>query len=134
MRKIFLVLAFSFLLSFSRIAKAGEVSGFIKEIFDWTISNPSGGITYVFNEEKDYVGGYLNLFQSKHDWLSFGLIATPEPSLGIGLNFNLGKAIEKMKGQPLVYFSHLTIGGTIQYRDLNDNFKAIIINAIKFEF
>lgn len=107
------------------------------ELIDWTVEQ-NIGLTYLYDlsEEQSQAGFRWNLFKTKHEWLYSGLVATTNtPSIGVDLSINIGKLIEKIKGQPLIYLKHLELGYyTIWELDGWDRADGIILNVIKVEF
>ncbi len=118
-------------------AYAEEVPNPFKELITWTVEQ-NVGFTYLHNlsEGQSQVGAKWNIFKSEHDWLYAGLVATTaNPSIGVDLSFNLGKLIQKIKGNPLIYLKHLEAGYyTIWELDGWNRTDGIILNVIKIEF
>jgi hypothetical protein len=112
----------------------------LRELFCWTYEQ-NVGITYLFDldKSKSYVGAKWEFFKTKHDWLKAGLCAgglgDDEQILGVEISFNLGKAIEKMKGSPMIYLKHLEVGYYVATNlDNHEAQDGLIINAIKINF
>jgi len=113
----------------------------IKELATWTVEQSIGITSLYSTETKNFnTGYYWGIFKSEHDWLGAGLVAEQNNQLvekvGIGLTFNVGKLIEKLKGSPMVYLKHLYIG---YYKTwgIDSNFKddnGFMVNLIKWEF
>lgn len=107
-----------------------------KELVNWTFEQ-NVGITYLYDldEHKSIAGAKWNFFTSEHKWLYAGLTSDGEPSLGFGISFNLGKLIEKIKGEPMVYLKHLEVGYYGNF-SLNDGeYKdGVLLNVIKIDF
>jgi hypothetical protein len=126
-----------FMLFCCRTSYAEEVPNPFKELITWTVEQ-NVGFTYLHNlsEGQSQVGAKWNIFKSEHDWLYAGLVATTaNPSIGVDLSFNLGKLIQKIKGNPLVYLKHLEAGYyTIWELDGWDRTDGIMLNVIKIEF
>jgi len=138
MKKIFVVLAV--VLMFCSIGATADIEAPnpIKEVFDWTMAQ-SVGATYIYDIDDgvNHIGGVWNIFRSRHDWLYAGLCASTDPSLGFSVSFNVGKLLEKIKGNPLVYLKHFEVGYTLQFKNINDlseKYDGLMINAIKFEW
>ena len=126
-----------FMLFCCRTSYAEEVPNPFKELITWTVEQ-NIGLTYLYDlsEEQSQAGFRWNLFKTKHEWLYSGLVATTNTqSIGVDLSINIGKLIEKIKGQPLIYLKHLELGYyTIWELDGWDRADGIILNVIKIEF
>ena len=139
MKKLLLVLCALFLIDFAwHRVYAEEVKpvDVIKELVSWTYQQ-NVGITCLWDlDKKEYgVGARWQWIQSKHQWLFSGLCADLSPSIGSYLSFNLGKLIEKIKGQSMVYLKHLEVGYYIMYDfDKEKSKDGLFINVIKIEF
>ena len=134
MKKI--IFYFLVCLFFSGTVKADPIGDFFKELVDWTFQQNIGG-TYLLDLDNrtSQSGAKWNLFTSKHNWLYAGLVASDQPSLGPGITLNIGKAIEKIKGTPLVYLKHLEVGYAYTFSLLDSkNEDYLVVNVIKFEF
>ncbi|HRR96732.1 MAG TPA: hypothetical protein P5150_08420 [Candidatus Ratteibacteria bacterium] len=118
-------------------AYAEEVPNPFQELISW-IAEQNIGLTYLYNldEGQHQVGAKWNIVKTEHDWLYAGLVSTTSnPSIGIDLSVNLGKLIEKIKGNPLVYLKHLEVGYyTIWELNGWDRTDGVILNVIKLEF
>jgi len=108
----------------------------LTELVNW-VQEQNVGLTACYDIDKSeyYLGAKWQFVQSKHQWLFAGLSATARPSLGFYGSFNLGKLVEKIKGEPLVYLKHLEVGyygnwdlPDGEYRD------GLLLNVIKIEF
>jgi hypothetical protein len=120
-------------MGFSGEIKPEEV---IKEIVNWTYQQ-NLGITCLWDlDKKEYdVGAKWQWVKSKHEWLFSGLCADLSPSLGGYISFNLGKPIEKIRGEPLIYLKHLEAGYWKMYDFGEKNWKdGLFLNLIKIEF
>jgi hypothetical protein len=141
MRKILIVFGLFMVLSlFAEEKKENSAPNPLKELFTWTYEQ-NVGLTclYDLDKSKSYAGAKWEFFKTKHDWLRAGLCAgglgDDEQILGIEISFNLGKAIEKIKGSPMVYLKHLEIGYYIATNlDNHEAQDGFIINAIKINF
>jgi len=141
MKKLFIIFGLFVALSlFAEEKKENSVPNPLEELFAWTYEQ-NVGVTYLYDldKSKNYAGAKWEFFKTKHDWLRAGLCAgglgDGEQILGVEISFNLGKAIEKMKGSPMVYLKHLEVGYYVA-TNLNSH-KAqdgLIINAIKINF
>jgi len=120
-------------MGFSGEIKPEEV---VKEIINWTYQQ-NIGITLLWDldKEKYNIGAKWQWVKSKHEWLFSGLCADLSPSLGGYISFNLGKLIEKIKGEPLVYLKHLEVGYyKIWDFDKSKSKDGLFLNIIKIEF
>jgi len=139
MRKILMILSLLFLIDFAyHRVYAEEIKP--EEVFKELVSyvyKQNVGITLLWNldQEKYNIGAKWQWYQSKHQWLFWGLSADFSPSLGLYASFNLGKLIEKIKGEPLVYLKHLEAGYWKMYDFGEKNWKdGLFLNIIKIEF
>ncbi|MCS7180338.1 MAG: hypothetical protein NZ891_03185 [bacterium] len=126
---------FFFMLGVQNWAENQVVNPF-KELVEWTY-NQNIGITCFYDiDGKDYcIGAKWQFFESKHQWLFSGLFATEKPSLGFHFGFNLGKLVEKIKGQPMIYLKHLEVGYSILWNiDTGKRQDGLYLNVIKIEF
>lgn len=133
-------LFFLIFLGFCLVLKSEEKKEVInpfKELVNWTFEQNVGITCFYDIDEKDYlIGAKWQFLKSKHNWLFTGLFATEKPSLGIHFGFNLGKLIEKIKGEPLIYLKHLEVGYAITW-ELNSEGRrkdGVYLNVIKIEF
>ena len=141
MKKLFIIFGLFVALSlFAEEKKENSVPNPLEELFAWTYEQ-NVGVTYLFDldKSKSYAGAKWEFFRTEHDWLRAGLCAgglgDGEQILGIEASFNLGKAIEKMKGSPMVYLKHLEVGYYVA-TNLNSHKTqdGLIINVIKIGF
>lgn len=115
----------------------------ISDLYSWTYEQ-NVGITAMkdFSENDWSLGAKWQLFKSEHDWLYSGLIASGEKDasfsdkrIGVYVSGNIGKIIEKIKSEPLVYLEHLEVG-VYSVWSVNDgeNYYGVFINVIRIEF
>lgn len=107
-----------------------------EELISWTFEQ-NVGLTYMYDLDKkiNLAGGKWQLYKSEHNWIYFGICATQNSELGGYISFNLGKGIEKIKGEPLVYLKHLEVGYFYVYDFHNKETRdGIILNIIKIGF
>ncbi len=139
-----LIVCMSFSFFFVKTSFSGEkmASGSVSpnpfyELIDWTLEQ-NIGLTYLYDlsEGQNQAGFKWNIFKTKHDWLYSGLVATTSnPSIGVDISINVGKLIEKIKGNPMIYLKHLEAGYyTIWELDGWNRTDGIIVNIIKVEF
>ncbi|HOM27712.1 MAG TPA: hypothetical protein PKV21_09460 [bacterium] len=138
MKKIILFLIGAFLILFFNLkAEENQVPNPFKEIVEWTYQQNVGLTLFYDLDKKDYLfGAKWQFLETKHQWINTGLFATEKPSTGIYIGFNLGKFIEKIKGQPMIYLNHLEVGYAITWdlSSTNDRRDGMYINVIKIEF
>lgn len=137
MKKLSFLLILLFLCFSLKAEEKKEVINPFKELVEWTYQQ-NVGLTYFYDvDKKDYMfGAKWQFFESKHKWLFSGLFATEEPSLGLHFGFNLGKFIEKIKGQSMIYLKHLEVGYAITWElsSTNERKDGLYLNVIKIEF
>jgi len=141
MIKKILILVFSTLflinLAFAdEIKEEKSIPNPLLELVQWTQKQNVGLTCFYDIDKKEYLlGAKWQFFKSEHDWLMAGLFATEKPSIGVAIGFNLGKLIEKIKGQPMVYLRYLEVGyaGTWLLED-GKYVDGLYTNVIKIEF
>ena len=140
MRKILLLLSLFLLINFPYRKVSCENNttplDVIEELVKWTYEQ-NIGLTLLWDlDKKVYDGGAKwQLFKSKNEWLYNGLVCDLSPSIGVYLSFNLGKAIQKLKGEPLIYLKHLETGYYKMYDFNSKDWKdGLFLNIIKIEF